>query len=100
MSLLEPEIEAAPWEGQAAADDAPYRRQLAFLLEHSRFYRAKLTDAGFASPAAAGGLADIANLPFTEKDELRAAPTPPPLPPTSCASIRPAAQPGRRATFR
>jgi phenylacetate-CoA ligase len=72
MSLLEPDIEAAPWEGQAAADDAPYRRQLAYLLEHSRFYRAKLTDAGFASPAAAGGLADIAKLPFTEKDELRA----------------------------
>jgi phenylacetate-CoA ligase len=72
MSLLEPEIEAAPWDGQAAADDAPYRRQLTFLLEHSRFYRAKLTEAGFASPAAAGGLADIAKLPFTEKDELRA----------------------------
>ena len=72
MSLLEPEIEAAPWERQGVDDDAPYRRQLAYLLERSRFYRAKLTDAGFASPAAAGGLADIAKLPFTEKDELRA----------------------------
>jgi phenylacetate-CoA ligase len=72
MSLTEPDVEAAPWEGQAAADEAPYRRQIAYLLERSRFYRDKLTRAGFASADAVGGLADIARLPFTEKDELRA----------------------------
>jgi phenylacetate-CoA ligase len=72
MSLTEPDVEAAPWEGQAAADEAPYRRQVAYLFERSRFYRDKLARAGFASADAVGGLADIARLPFTEKDELRA----------------------------
>jgi phenylacetate-CoA ligase len=72
MSLTEPDIEAAPWEGQGAADDAPYRRQIAYLIERSRFYRDKLGDAGFASAESVGGLADIDRLPFTEKDELRA----------------------------
>jgi phenylacetate-CoA ligase len=72
MSLTEPDVEAAPWEGQAAADDAPYRRQIAYLFERSRFYRDKLGQAGFKAADAVGGLADIARLPFTEKDELRA----------------------------
>ncbi len=72
MSLTEPDIEAAPWEGQQAADEAPYRRQIAYLIERSRFYRDKLARAGFASAESVGGLADIARLPFTEKDELRA----------------------------
>jgi phenylacetate-CoA ligase len=49
-----------------------YRRQIARLYERSPFYREKLSAAGFVSPADAGGLADIAKLPFTEKDELRA----------------------------
>ena len=72
MSLLEPDIEAAPWESQAAADDPLYRRQIAHLLERSPFYRDKLTQAGFGSAERIGGLKDIARLPFTEKDELRA----------------------------
>jgi phenylacetate-CoA ligase len=72
MSLTEPDIEAAPWEGQGAADEAPYRRQIAYLIERSPFYRDKLARAGFASVESVGGLADIARLPFTEKDELRA----------------------------
>ncbi|MGA2487888.1 MAG: AMP-binding protein [Roseiarcus sp.] len=72
MSLTEPEIEAAPWEGQQAADDAPFRRQIAYLFERSRFYRDKLGRSGFTSAESVGGLADIARLPLTEKDELRA----------------------------
>jgi phenylacetate-CoA ligase len=72
MSLTEPDIEAAPWEGQAAADEGSYRRQTAYLIERSRFYRDKLARAGFASAESVGGLVDIARLPFTEKDELRA----------------------------
>jgi phenylacetate-CoA ligase len=72
MSLIEPNIEAAPREDQAAADDAPYRRQIACLFDRSGFYRDKLSQAGFRSSDAVGGLADIARLPFTEKDELRA----------------------------
>src|SRR6185295_17666490 len=51
--------------------DEVYRRQVARLFERSGFYREKLARAGFVSPRDAGGLADIAKLPFTEKDELR-----------------------------
>src|SRR5436305_3608874 len=52
--------------------DDLYRRQIARLFERSPFYREKLAAAGFVSPRDVGGLADIAKLPFTEKDELRA----------------------------
>jgi phenylacetate-CoA ligase len=55
-----------------AETDALYRRQMAALFERSAFYRRKLGAAGFKDAAAAGRLADIARLPFTEKDELRA----------------------------
>ena len=49
-----------------------YRAQVARLYECSAFYRNKLRAAGFESPEAVGGLERIAELPFTEKDELRA----------------------------
>ncbi len=52
-------------------DDAKYRRQLRYLFAHSPFYRARLGDAGLAGPEDAGGLDEIAGLPFTEKDDLR-----------------------------
>lgn len=55
----------------AARNDAAYRAQIAYLFENSPFYRKKLTGAGFADAGAVGGLADIAQLPFTTKDELR-----------------------------
>jgi len=51
--------------------DELYRRQIARLFERSAFYREKLSRAGFVSPQDVGGLAEIAKLPFTEKDELR-----------------------------
>jgi phenylacetate-CoA ligase len=53
--------------------DAAYRRQLAYLLERSAFYREKL---GLSSADEAGGLAGIAELPLTEKRELRESVTP------------------------
>ena len=74
--MLAPEVEARPWAEQLAVDDASYRTQLAYLFERSAFYREKLAAAGFASAEAAGGLADIAQLPLTEKGELRATCTP------------------------
>jgi phenylacetate-CoA ligase len=52
-----------------------YREQLAYLYERSAFYREKLTAAGFPTPAAAGGLDEIAQLPLTEKAEIRATTT-------------------------
>jgi phenylacetate-CoA ligase len=51
------------------SDAASYRTQIAYLLERSPFYREKLP---FGSPAEAGGLEAIAQLPLTEKQELRA----------------------------
>lgn len=68
--ILAPDVETRPWEAQLAADDPSYREQLAYLHERSAFYRAKL------DLAEAGGLADIADLPLTEKAELRATVTP------------------------
>lgn len=52
--------------------DAAYRAQLASLFGRSAFYRRKLKAAGFDSATAAGGLERLGDLPFTEKDELRA----------------------------
>jgi len=68
--MLEPEVEARPWDEQLALDDESYRAQLRYLLERSPFYRAKLAG---ADPD--GGLAELATLPLTEKDELRASRT-------------------------
>ena len=68
--MLEPEVETRPWEEQLALDDESYRVQLAYLFERSAFYREKL--AGLET----GGLAEIASLPLTGKQELRATVTP------------------------
>jgi phenylacetate-CoA ligase len=65
--MLEPEVEARPWEEQLELDDESYRAQLRYLLERSPFYREKL-----AGVDPEGGLGEIATLPLTEKDELRA----------------------------
>ncbi len=48
-----------------------YRKQIARLFQRSEFYKSKLRAAGFDSPKAIGGIERIAELPFTEKDELR-----------------------------
>jgi phenylacetate-CoA ligase len=66
------DVETRPWAEQLAADDESYRAQLAYLFERSAFYRDKLAAAGFPDARAAGGLADIAALPLTDKHELRA----------------------------
>jgi phenylacetate-CoA ligase len=70
--ILDPEVETRPWAEQLALDDAGYRAQLVYLFERSSFYREKLGAARFATAAAAGGLAEIAQLPLTEKGEIRA----------------------------
>lgn len=69
--LHNPEVETRDPAEQAARDAARYPEQIGYLLDKSDFYRAKLAEAGISSAADAGGLEDIANLPFTEKDELR-----------------------------
>jgi phenylacetate-CoA ligase len=50
--------------------------QLAYVLERSRFYRDKLAAAALGSARDAGGLAELARLPLTDKQELRATCTP------------------------
>ena len=65
------DTERVPWDEQLVLDDASYRTQLAYLLERSAFYRDKLADFDTS-----GGLAEITELPLTEKDELRATRTP------------------------
>ena len=74
--MLAPEVETRPWDEQLALDDGSYREQLAYLFERSAFYREKLGDAGIASAGEAGGLADIAELPLTDKPELKDTATP------------------------
>ncbi|MBV9838483.1 MAG: AMP-binding protein [Solirubrobacterales bacterium] len=70
------DVERLPWGEQFALDDASYRDQLAYLFDRSTFYRQKLAAAGFASARAAGGLGEIAQLPLTEKGEIKATSTP------------------------
>ena len=67
--MLDATVEARSWDEQTALDAASYKEQLAYLVERSPFYREKL---GVDTADDAGGLADIASLPLTEKDELRA----------------------------
>ena len=70
------EAETRSWGEQFEIDDESYRAQLDYLFDRSGFYREKLAEAGIASAAEAGGLAEIGKLPLTEKDELRASRTP------------------------
>jgi phenylacetate-CoA ligase len=74
--MLEPEVETRPWQDQLELDDASYRTQLDYLLQRSPLYREKLAAAGIEHASDAGGLADIAKLPLTDKQELRESRTP------------------------
>jgi phenylacetate-CoA ligase len=74
--MLEPDVEARPWDEQLELDDASYRAQLRYLLDRSPFYRGKLAAAGISAAEEAGELAEIARLPLTEKRELRETITP------------------------
>jgi phenylacetate-CoA ligase len=76
LTVLAPEVEALPWAEQLELDDESYRKQLSYLYERSAFYREKLTAAGLLSSEAAGGLAEIGELPLTEKSELKSTATP------------------------
>ena len=69
--IYDPDIETRPVEEQFELDRGSYRRQIRYLLDNSRFYQAKLNEAGISSADDVGELDDISKLPFTEKDELR-----------------------------
>lgn len=70
--MFDKAAETRPLEAQFELDRKAYRRQVAYLFERSPFYRAKLEAAGFTDAGSVGELEDVAGLPFTEKDELRA----------------------------
>jgi phenylacetate-CoA ligase len=67
--MLDPKVEARPWTEQLALDAESYRAQLEYVLGRSPFYGERLS--GFRG----SGLADIAELPLTEKAELKATAT-------------------------
>jgi phenylacetate-CoA ligase len=69
--IFEPEVETRDPVEQRVLDEARFRQQIAYLFDHSPFYRDKLNGAGFRSADAVGSLDDLADLPFTTKDELR-----------------------------
>jgi phenylacetate-CoA ligase len=74
--MLEPDVESRPWAQQLALDDVSYRTQLVYLFERSAFYQDKLAAAGVTNAADAGGLDEIAELPLTDKQEVKATCTP------------------------
>jgi phenylacetate-CoA ligase len=63
--MLDPEVETRLWKDQLEVDEESFRSQLAYVLERSQFYREKL--AGYGTV----GLDEIAELPLTEKAELK-----------------------------
>jgi phenylacetate-CoA ligase len=71
--IYDREVETRTTEQQFELDRSAYVEQVRYLLARSPFYRDKLAAAGFHAAEDVGGLEDIARLPFTEKDELRAA---------------------------
>ena len=73
--MLEPDVETRDWDEQLELDAAAFRDQVAYLLERSPFYREKLGAAGVSSPGEVR-LDAIADLPLTEKSELRATVSP------------------------
>ena len=65
------EVETAPAAETFDLAAAAWEKQLGHLLEGSPYYRRKLSEA--TSGSKRPGLADLHNLPFTTKDELRQA---------------------------
>jgi phenylacetate-CoA ligase len=69
--IWEREIETASAEDSFRLASGAWDRQFRRLREASPFYARKLREAGLGSTFV--GLGDLANLPFTTKDELRSA---------------------------
>jgi phenylacetate-CoA ligase len=84
--IFRPEAETRAPAEQLAHDRAAYRRQIEYLFSASSFHRDKLAAVGFHDAASVGELDDIARLPFTEKDELRASQAAHPPLGTHCAA--------------
>ncbi len=70
--MYDRQTETRPLAEQFSLDREVYRNQVRYIFERSAFYRRKLSEAGFRTPEEVGELDNISDLPFTEKDELRA----------------------------
>jgi phenylacetate-CoA ligase len=69
--IWEREIEAAPWEETRRLSVAAWERQFRRIRESSPFYARKFREAGVGSSFVS--LADLTQLPFTTKEELKQA---------------------------
>src|SRR4029077_5402269 len=67
--IWEREVEAAPWEETRRISAAAWERQFRRLRESSSFYARKWREAGAGNSFVS--LADLGQLPFTTKDELK-----------------------------
>jgi len=70
--MFQPDLEAMPHEALQALQLARLRAQLARVYASVPLYRRKFDEAGFR-PEQVETLADLANVPFTVKDDLRSA---------------------------
>jgi phenylacetate-CoA ligase len=64
-------LETRSAQDQRRADDQALAEQLGYLFERSPFHRRRMDDAG-ANPRSLVSVDDLARLPFSTKDELRA----------------------------
>ncbi len=69
--MFDPEVEARSLDDQFKRDDTAFRQQISYLFERSPFYARKLKKAGFNDAESVGGIDRIAELPATDKDEIR-----------------------------
>jgi phenylacetate-CoA ligase len=67
--IWEREVEAAPWEETRRLSVGAWERQYRRLRESSKFYARKWREAGIGSSFVS--LADLSQLPFTTKQELK-----------------------------
>jgi phenylacetate-CoA ligase len=70
--MYDAEVERRPVGEQLRIDAAAYAEQVRYLFARSEFYRQRLQAAGFKDATSVGPLERIQELPFTEKDDLRA----------------------------
>ncbi len=69
VKMWKPDLETLPREDLEQRQLNLFRKQMAYVIEKSPFYRRKFEDAG-AQPNDIKTLDDIRKLPFTNKDEL------------------------------
>ena len=70
-NIFDPDVETRSRSRQRVLDDSAFRKQISYLFDNSRFYKNKLSKAGFTNAKSVGGLDNLNNVPLSTKDELR-----------------------------